>query len=79
MTTQLLQISDRVRVGGKLGTVIAVEPRPQATIYTIAFTKGLPQKFISPPTAIEKLLRRCLNLSLVLSIAWIGGEIYAYL
>ena len=55
MTTQLLQISDRVRVGGKLGAVVAVEPRPRATIYTIAFTKGLPQKFISPPTTIEKI------------------------
>jgi len=55
MTIQLLQISDRVRVGGKLGAVVAVEPRPRATIYTIAFTKGLPQKFISPPTIIEKI------------------------
>jgi len=55
MTTQLLKISDRVKVGGKLGTVIAVEPRPQATIYTIAFTEGPPQKFITPPTAIEKI------------------------
>ena len=67
MTTQLLQISDRVRMGGKLGTVIAVEPRAQATIYIIVFTEGRPQKFISPPTVIEKLLRKCLNLSLVLS------------
>jgi len=48
MTTQLLQIADRVKVGTKLGTVIAVEPRPRATIYIIAFTEGLPQKFISP-------------------------------
>ena len=55
MTTQLLQISDRVKVGGKLGTVVAVEPRPRATIYTIAFTKGLPRKFICPPTVIEKV------------------------
>lgn len=67
MTTHSLQISDRVKVRGKLGTVVVVEPRPRATIYAIAFTKGLPQKFISPPTVIEKLLRKCLNLSLVLS------------
>lgn len=55
MTTQLLQISDRVRVGGKLGTVIAIESRPKATIYTIAFPEGPPRKFLSPPTVIEKV------------------------
>jgi hypothetical protein len=42
-------------MGGKLGTVIAVEPRPRATIYTIAFTEGFPQKFISPPIMIQKV------------------------
>jgi len=67
MATQLLKISDRVRAGKKLSTVIAIESRPKATIYTIAFSKGSPRKFLSPPTAIEKSLRRCLNLSLVLS------------
>jgi len=55
MVTQLLQISDRVKVGGKLGTVIAMEPRPKATIYTIAFSEGPPRKFLSPSTMIEKV------------------------
>jgi len=55
MATQLLQISDRVKVGGKLGTVIAMEPRPKATIYTITFSEGPPRKFLSPPTVIEKV------------------------
>jgi len=55
MTTQLLQISDRVRVGGKLGTVIAIESRSKVTIYTIAFPEGPPRKFLSPPTVIEKV------------------------
>lgn len=55
MSIQLPQVSDRVRVGGKLGTAVALEPRPRATIYTIAFTKGLLQKFISPPSTSEKI------------------------
>lgn len=56
MAIQLLQISDRVKVGRELGAVIAVELRPRATIYTIAFTERLPQKFISAPTDSKALL-----------------------
>ncbi len=55
MAIQPLQISDRVKVGGKLGTVIAIESRPKATIYTVAFPEGPPRKFLSPPTVIEKV------------------------
>ncbi len=55
MTTQPFQISDQVRVGGKLGAIIAMESRPKATIYTIAFPEGPPKKFLSPPTIIEKI------------------------
>ena len=55
MTTQPFQISDNVRVGGKLGVIIARESRPKATIYTIAFSEGPPKKFLSPPTIIEKI------------------------
>lgn len=55
MTTHSLQISNRVKVGGKLGTAIAVEPRPKASIYTIAFSGGPPKKFLSPHTVIEKV------------------------
>ncbi len=44
MTAQLLQFSDRVnKVGGKLGTLIAIESRSKATIYTIAFPEGSPR------------------------------------
>jgi len=32
MISQLIQISDRVKMGGKLGTVIVIESRPKATI-----------------------------------------------
>ena len=50
-----IQINDKVRIAGRLGTVIAIEPRPKANIYTIAFPEGRPQKILSPPTIIEKI------------------------
>mgnify|MGYP001079357596 CR=1 FL=1 len=50
-----IQINDKVRIGGRLGSVISIEPRPKTCIYTIAFPEGTPQKIISPPSQIEKI------------------------
>jgi len=55
MEQKTIQVNDKVRVGGRLGVVIAVEPRSKASIYTIAFPDGTPQKIIWPPTPIEKI------------------------
>lgn len=50
-----IQSNDKIKVGGRIGTVISIESRPKTCIYTVAFSEGEPQKIISPPTPIEKI------------------------
>jgi SNF2 family DNA or RNA helicase len=55
MEQKTIQTNDKVRVGGRMGVVISIEPRLKTSIYTVAFSEGPPQKIISPPTPIEKI------------------------
>ncbi|MGB7293208.1 MAG: hypothetical protein WBD99_13625 [Thermodesulfobacteriota bacterium] len=47
-------IGDKVRVGDKIGDVIKIDHRGNATIFKVAFEEGPAKDFVSPPIKILK-------------------------
>jgi superfamily II DNA or RNA helicase len=50
------KIGDRIRIGEKIGEIIKIDPRVNATIIKVAFKEGPVRDFVSPPSKIEKIL-----------------------
>jgi len=55
-TPNEFKIGDTVRIGERVGEVIKIDPRVNATIIKIAFEEEPVRDFVSPPTKIEKIL-----------------------
>ncbi|MBI4228564.1 MAG: DEAD/DEAH box helicase, partial [Deltaproteobacteria bacterium] len=51
-----LTIGDKVRVGEKIGDIIKIQHRGNASIFKVAFEEGPAKDFVSPPTRIDKIL-----------------------
>lgn len=49
-------IGDRVRIGEKIGEVVKIGVRGNATIIKVAFEEGPARDFVSPPSKTEKIL-----------------------
>jgi len=50
------EIGDRIRIGDKIGEIIKIDPRANATIIKVAFEEGPARDFVSPPSKIEQIL-----------------------
>ncbi|MFX0198361.1 MAG: helicase-related protein [Candidatus Hodarchaeota archaeon] len=55
MTTQNIQVGDKVRIGSEIGEVIKIDRYDKSTCFRVAFKEGPPKSFFSPPTEIEKI------------------------